>query len=55
MKCEPILAEAGKLFELQTASLRMEARIVDLTYGDLPLPPQSYFQRATIELAVYRI
>jgi len=55
MKGEPILAEAGKLFELQTASLRMEARIVDLTYGDLPLPPQSYFQRATIELAVYRI
>lgn len=55
MKGEPILAEAGKLFELRTASLRMEARIVDLTYGDLPLPPQSYFQRATIELAVYRI
>ena len=55
IKGEPILAEAGKLFELQTASLRMEARIVDLTYGDLPLPPQSYFQRATIELAVYRV
>lgn len=55
MKGEPILAEAGRLFTLQTASLRMEARIVDLTYGDLPLPPQSYFQRATIELAVYRI
>ncbi|NMD28063.1 MAG: hypothetical protein GYA81_08875 [Chloroflexi bacterium] len=55
MKGEPILAEAGKLFDLRTASLRMEARIVELTYGDLPLPPQSYFQRATIELAVYRI
>lgn len=55
IKGEPILAEAGKLFDLRTASLRMEARIVELSYGDLPLPPQSYFQRATIELAVYRI
>jgi len=27
---------------------------VDMAYGDLPLPPQSYFQRATVELAVYR-
>ena len=55
MKGEPILAEAGRLFELQTASLRMEARIVELTYGDEPALPLSYFQRATIELAVYRI
>jgi hypothetical protein len=54
IKGEPVLAEPGKLFELETATLRMEARIVDLAYGDLPLPSQSYFQRATVELAVYR-
>ena len=54
IKGEPVLAEPGKLFELETATLRMEARIVDMAYGDLPLPPQSYFQRATVELAVYR-
>lgn len=54
IKGEPILAEPGKFFELQTATLRMEARIVDMAYGDLPLPPQSYFQRATVELAIYR-
>ncbi|MCK9246561.1 MAG: hypothetical protein M0P11_06360 [Anaerolineaceae bacterium] len=51
---EPILAEPGKLFRLETATLRMEGRIVDVSYGDLPLPEDSYFQRNTIELAVYR-
>lgn len=51
---EPILAEPGKLFRLETATLRMEGRIVDVSYGDLPLPEDSYFQRNTVELAVYR-
>lgn len=51
---EPILAEPGKLFMLETATLRMEGRIVDVSYGDLPLPEDSYFQRNTVELAVYR-
>lgn len=51
---EPILAEPGKLFRLETATLRMEGRIVDVSYGDLPLPEDSYFQRNTIELAIYR-
>lgn len=51
---EPILAEPGKLFRLETATLRMEGRIVDVSFGDLPLPEDSYFQRNTIELAVYR-
>ena len=51
---EPILAEPGKLFHLETATLRMEGRIVDVSYGDLPLPEDSYFQRNTIELAVYK-
>ena len=51
---EPILAEQGKLFRLETATLRLEGRIVDVSYGDLPLPEDSYFQRNTVELAVYR-
>ncbi|MFZ3070918.1 MAG: hypothetical protein WA110_07355 [Anaerolineaceae bacterium] len=54
LRGEPILSEPGKQFELETATLRLEARIVDLAYGDIPLPEQSYFQRSTIELAVYR-
>lgn len=51
---EPILAEPGKLFRLETATLRLEGRIVDVSYGDLPLPVDSYFHRNTVELAVYR-
>ena len=51
---ELILAEPGTQFVLQTATLRLEGRIVDVVYGDLPLPEDSYFQRSTVELAVYR-
>lgn len=51
---EPIMAEPGTQFVLQTATLRLEARIVDVMYGDMPLPEDSYFQRSTVELAIYR-
>ena len=51
---EPIKAEEGKQFILETATLRMEGKLVNFQYGDLPLPDDSYFQRATMELAVYR-
>jgi len=51
---EPILAEPGAQFVLQTATLRLEGRIVDVVYGDMPLPEDSYFQRSTVELAIYR-
>ena len=33
---EPILAEPGAQFVLQTATLRLEGRIVDVMYGDMP-------------------
>ena len=51
---EPILAEPGAQFVLETATLRLEGRIVDVMYGDMPLPEDSYFQRCTVELAIYR-
>ncbi|HOH92338.1 MAG TPA: hypothetical protein PK791_03125 [Anaerolineaceae bacterium] len=51
---EPIMAEDGKQFVLETATLRLEAKLVNFQYGDLPLPDDSYFQRATMELAIYR-
>jgi len=51
---EPILAEPGAQFVLQTATLRLEGRIVDVMYGDMLLPEDSYFQRSTVELAIYR-
>ncbi len=51
---EPILAEPDKQFVLETATLRLEGRIVDIIYGEMPLPEDSYFQRSTVELAIYR-
>ncbi len=49
-KGDPIEARGGDVVTLQTASLTVEARIVDLNYGDSALPAESYFDRLTIEL-----
>jgi hypothetical protein len=52
-KGEPILAETGKQILLETATLQLEARIVDMEYGEGAAPDQSFFQRLTFELAVW--
>jgi hypothetical protein len=50
-----ILAEPGATVSMETASLRLQARIVELEYAtDATLPPNSHFQRLTIELAAWR-
>lgn len=49
-KGDPILAEPGAMVRLETASLMVEARIVDLTYGGGALPAESFFERMTVEL-----
>ena len=49
-KGDPILAESGGVVELETASLRIEARVVDISYGEGALPSESFFDRMTIEL-----
>ncbi|MCK5646072.1 MAG: hypothetical protein KAH97_04785 [Anaerolineales bacterium] len=54
-KGDPILAENGELFELTTESLRLEARIVDITFGEGALPSGSYFERMAIELRAWKI
>lgn len=53
-KGEPVLAEPGGQTILDTATLRLTARIVDLNYGEGALPPQSYFDSLIIELAVWQ-
>jgi hypothetical protein len=57
-KLEPkgdlVLAQPGATVTLETASLRLQARVVELEYGTGPLPPRSYFQKLTIELAAWR-
>jgi len=52
-KGEPILAETGKQILLETATLQLEAKIVDMEYGEGAAPDRSYFQRLTLELAVW--
>jgi hypothetical protein len=41
--------------ELGTATLRLVARVVDMNYGSGALPPNSFFERVTLELAIWQI
>jgi hypothetical protein len=52
-KGEPQMVEPGRRILLETATLQMEARIVDASYGGGALPTNSYFDRLTLELAVW--
>lgn len=53
-KGDPVLAEVDQPIILETAKLRLQARIVDLTYGDDPmLPENSFFSKMTLELAIW--
>jgi hypothetical protein len=52
-KGDPVQAMSGGVVSLETASLEVEARIVDLKYGEAPLPPESFFERVTIELRAW--
>jgi hypothetical protein len=49
-KGEPVLAELGKSIALETTSLRVDARVVDLEYDGGAVPPQSQFAKLTVEL-----
>jgi hypothetical protein len=52
-KGEPTQVDAGKRIILETATLQLEARVVDLSYGQGALPTNSYFDRLTLELAIW--
>ena len=52
-KGEPILAEPGKQVLLETATLQLEARIVDMAYGEGAAPDHSFFERLTLEFSVW--
>ena len=53
-KGEPFQAEPGAEMILETATLRLVARVVDMAYGSGPTPPHSYFDRLTLELAIWQ-
>jgi hypothetical protein len=49
-KGDHVLAESGRDMVLETSSLRVDARVVDLAYDGEGVPPQSHFTRLTMEL-----
>jgi type II secretory pathway pseudopilin PulG len=53
-KGELVLLEPGSEVVLETATLSLVARMVDLAYGSGPLPHKSYFERITLDLSIYR-
>ena len=52
-KGEPVQIESGTEAVLETETLQLVARVVDMGYGDGALPPDSYFDRFILELAVW--
>ncbi|HZW05259.1 MAG TPA: hypothetical protein VFF68_15105 [Anaerolineaceae bacterium] len=52
-KGEPVLLEPDKHILLETATLQLEARVVDQNYGQGALPDHSFIDRLTLELAVW--
>jgi len=52
-KGEPVLADPGVEFVLATNNLRIIGRVMDMGYGEGPLPEESFFDRLSIELSVW--
>jgi hypothetical protein len=52
-KGELVQVEPQAQILLETATLQLLATVVDLEYGKGPLPDNSYFERITLELAIW--
>jgi hypothetical protein len=52
-KGEAVLCQPNRRITLETASLRVEAVVSEMEYGSGQLPPQSFFNRLTVELAAW--
>jgi hypothetical protein len=52
-KGEPFMVERGKQIVLETAALQLVATASDMEYGQGALPEESYFERLTLEIAVW--
>jgi hypothetical protein len=52
-KGEPFLVERSKQVVLETAALQLVATASDMEYGQGALPEDSYFERLTLEIAVW--
>lgn len=52
-KGELVLAEPNAEVVLETATLLLRARVTELEYGQGQLPPNSFFQRVSLELGIW--
>jgi hypothetical protein len=53
-KGEPVMAQMEIPAQLETQTLRLTARIADMGTGGDPLPSESFFERFTLELAIWQ-
>ncbi|HIE57702.1 MAG TPA: hypothetical protein EYP88_05680 [Anaerolineales bacterium] len=53
-KGEPFKADPGAETVLETATLKLVARVADMAYGSGAMPANSYFDRITLELSVWQ-
>ncbi|GAB4579247.1 MAG: hypothetical protein Fur0022_19850 [Anaerolineales bacterium] len=53
-KGEPVMAQMETPAQLETQTLRLTARIADMSTGGDPLPADSFFERFTLELAIWQ-
>lgn len=53
-KGEPVMAKSAGIVEMETATLKVAARIVDMQYGSGALPPNSFFQQLTLEISAWK-
>lgn len=51
---EPIQVEPGQQILLETATLQLEARVIEMVYGQGAMPSGSYFERLTMEMTVWQ-
>ena len=54
-KGEAVLGQEGAVINLETASLRVQAKVIELEYAEGNLPPNSFVARLTIELASWQL
>lgn len=52
-KGETISVEPGQRFVMETATLQLEARVVDMVYARDALPENSHFSRLTLEISIW--
>jgi hypothetical protein len=51
---EPVLAEPGMDTLLDTTSFRLAVRAIDMAYGQGAMPPESYFDKLSLELIIWQ-